>query len=125
MRRHRRTLGLLATATVTATLVAACGSSTKKTANSAASTATTVAAASDFGLKYTGGVAGKADPSKTPITVGYVNEEGAVPAFPEATSGIEAAVKYINTELGGVGGHPIVLEKCLIQDRKSTRLNSS
>src|SRR4051794_6787722 len=102
MRRHRRTLGLLATATVTATVVAACGSSAKK-ANSAASTATTTAAAADdFGLKYTGGVAGKADASKTPITVGYVNEEGAVPAFPEATSGIEAAVKYINTELGGI-----------------------
>src|SRR3954449_2140046 len=114
MRRHRRTLGLLAAATVTATLVAACGSSAKQ-ANSAASTASTAAAADDFGLKYTGGVAGKADTSKTPITVGYVNEEGAVPAFPEATSGIEAAVKYINTELGGIGGHPIVLEKCLVQ----------
>ena len=34
--------------------------------------------------------------------------------FPEATIGIDAAVKYVNAELGGIGGHPVVLTKCKI-----------
>jgi branched-chain amino acid transport system substrate-binding protein len=105
-------------------LLSGCTSSKKTSTsagNSSAAGATpTTAAASgsvsnDYGLKYTGGRAGPADVTKTPITIGYVNEEGGVPGFPEATQGVQAAVDYVNKELGGVQGHKIVLEKCLVQ----------
>ncbi len=66
-----------------------------------------------WALAYTGGTAGKA--SGEPVIIGYINQEGGVPAFPEATVGIEAAVKYVNEELGGVGGRPIQLKKCLVK----------
>ena len=62
-----------------------------------------------WALAYTGGTAGAAH--GTPITIGYANQED---VFPEATIGIEAAVKYANAELGGIGGHPIRLTSCKI-----------
>ena len=68
----------------------------------------------DWALAYTGGTAGKADPSKSPVVIGYVNEQGGVPAFPEATQGLDAAVKYVNGELGGIQGHPIKIESCFV-----------
>lgn len=47
--------------------------------------------------------------------IGYINQEGGVPSFPEATVGIEAAVDYANAELGGADGHPIELATCTVQ----------
>ena len=44
-----------------------------------------------------------------------MNQEGGVPAFPEATAGTDAAVDYVNRELGGIGGHPLQLKTCAIQ----------
>jgi branched-chain amino acid transport system substrate-binding protein len=83
------------------------------------SLATTAAGAgsdgNDFGLSYTGGTAGKADKKLTPITIGYINQEGGVPSFPEATAGINAAVKYVNNELGGAQKHPVAVKKCAVQ----------
>ena len=38
-----------------------------------------------------------------------------MPAFPEATAGTEAAVEYVNRELGGIGGHPLQLKTCAVQ----------
>jgi hypothetical protein len=35
-----------------------------------------------------------------------VNQEGGVPAFPEATAGTDAAVDYVNRELGGMAAIP-------------------
>src|SRR3954464_958338 len=124
MIRNRRVLRATALLATGVTLLAACGSSSKKSNSSApvaGNTATTAAAsataadANAFGLKYTGGTAGKADPTKSKVFIGYVNEEGGVPAFPEATAGIDAAVQYINNELGGVQGHPLEVKKCLVQ----------
>jgi branched-chain amino acid transport system substrate-binding protein len=34
--------------------------------------------------------------------------------LPEDTPGAEAAVAYVNQELGGIKGHPLKLEKCLV-----------
>ncbi len=48
------------------------------------------------------------------MTIGYVNQQGGVPAFPEATQGLDAAVKYVNDELGGIQGHPIKIESCFV-----------
>lgn len=65
-----------------------------------------------FALEYTKGTAGAA--SGDPVVIGYVNQEGGTPAFPEATIGIDAAVWYVNNFLGGVGGRPIELAKCTV-----------
>jgi ABC-type branched-subunit amino acid transport system substrate-binding protein len=65
-------------------------------------------------LDYVGATEAKAA-SGDPITIGYVNQEGGVPAFPEATVGLEAAVDYINSTLGGVQGRPVQIKKCVVQ----------
>jgi branched-chain amino acid transport system substrate-binding protein len=65
-------------------------------------------------LDYTGGEAGAADASATPIGLGWVNTQGGTNEFPEATAGAEAAVRYINAELGGIGGHPLELHTCFV-----------
>ena len=66
-------------------------------------------------LDYVGATEAKAA-SGDPITIGYVNGEG-VPGgdFPEATIGLEAAVDYINSTLGGVQGRPVQIKKCVVQ----------
>ncbi len=62
-----------------------------------------------WALHYTGGTSTSAHGA--PVTIGYANQED---VFPEATIGIDAAVKYANAELGGIGGHPIRLTSCKI-----------
>lgn len=64
-------------------------------------------ALNEWALNYTGGTAGEA--SGDPITLGYVNQDA---LFPEATLGIEAAIEYVNAELGGAAGRPIELVQC-------------
>jgi branched-chain amino acid transport system substrate-binding protein len=67
-------------------------------------------------LSYVGGKAGKADPSLPPVTIGFVNQQGGQQSIgPLATTGAQIAVKYINTELGGIDGHPLVLKTCFIR----------
>ncbi|MFM8947255.1 MAG: hypothetical protein ACKOJC_11215, partial [Actinomycetota bacterium] len=51
----------------------------------------------DTGVAYTGGPGGVA--SGDPILIGYVNQEGGTPAFPEASVGIDSAVWFINNFL--------------------------
>ena len=115
-RRTPRSMALILAAVV---VLAACSSSgsksTSTTAASGGGATTTSAVSNGYGLAYTGGTAGKADSTKAPVVIGYVNEEGGVPAFPEATQGIDAAVSYVNGELGGIQGHPVQLEKCAVQ----------
>lgn len=53
-------------------------------------------------------------PEGAPIRIGYVStDEGSV-GLPSATAGAEAAVAYINEELGGVHGRPLELVKCSV-----------
>ncbi|MDP9071392.1 MAG: ABC transporter substrate-binding protein [Actinomycetota bacterium] len=48
-----------------------------------------------------------------PILLGMINQENApVGSFPEVREGAEAAVRYVNEELGGVGGRPLQLRPC-------------
>src|SRR5262245_9394172 len=63
--------------------------------------------------KYVGGK-GKAKSSLTPVVLGFINGQGGPPNFnfPQATSVIEAGVKMVNAELGGVHGHPVKLNEC-------------
>ena len=44
----------------------------------------------------------------SPVLVGFINPQGDPNgSFPDATAGGEAAVDYINNELGGIGGNPL------------------
>jgi len=73
-------------------------------------TTTTVAPdADDWALDYTGGTAGPA--AGAPIKIGYVNQED---AFPENTVGVDAAVAFVNAELGGAAGRPLEVVPCRI-----------
>jgi len=52
----------------------------------------------------------------TPISIGTINQDtGAAGAFPELTTADRTAIDFINTELGGVDGHPIELVACNTQ----------
>jgi branched-chain amino acid transport system substrate-binding protein len=77
---------------------------------------TTVAAPSgpDYSelVSYVGGQAGKA--TGEPITIGWVNQQGGIPSFGQATNGAKLAVDVINNQLGGIGGRPLALEECFV-----------
>jgi branched-chain amino acid transport system substrate-binding protein len=121
MRHTKRVLVACATLTL---LLGACVDSSIKTGQSGdvtttpntptapqGPTTTTAGSSADtnWALGYTGGKAGQA--SGAPFTIGYANQES---LFPEATIGLDAAVKFANAELGGIDGHPIVVQKCTI-----------
>jgi hypothetical protein len=62
------------------------------------------------------GASGPANSSLSPVTIGWVNEQGGPPSetFPQATLAAQATVKYINSQLGGIHGHPVKLATCFI-----------
>jgi branched-chain amino acid transport system substrate-binding protein len=95
----------------------AASSAPASSAPATASSAPAVAAAGSVTnfAQYAGG-SGKANPSLSPVTIGWVNEQGGPPSstFPEATRAAQAVVKMINAELGGVHGHPVQLATCFI-----------
>ena len=55
-----------------------------------------------------------ADSSLEPIKIGMINQEDTpIGSFPEVRFAAEAAVNWINAELGGVDGHPIEFHWCI------------
>jgi branched-chain amino acid transport system substrate-binding protein len=124
-----KTRRVLAAVAVVASLAGAgCGSSnaTKGAANgsgttssntpSAASSNNLTAAELAYAANFTGLTQGRADPAKNPIVLGWINQEGSVVSFPEATHAADAAVKFLNDNLGGIDGHPVQLSECFVQD---------
>jgi branched-chain amino acid transport system substrate-binding protein len=121
------TTGATATTAATATTVTTAATATTGATATTAATATTgatgttaaggqdEAVVTDY-LSFTGGTAGAADQSMSPIAIGWVNGQGGTAEIPEATAGAQAAVDYVNAELGGIGGHPIELHTCFIAD---------
>lgn len=54
-----------------------------------------------------------ADASQSPVTIGMLNtDDGPIGALPELHQATDAAFAFINAELGGVNGHPLVLDFC-------------
>lgn len=52
--------------------------------------------------------------SGEPIKIGHINQEDVpIGSFPEVRLGAEAAVDFINAELGGVDGRPLELVTCI------------
>jgi branched-chain amino acid transport system substrate-binding protein len=89
---RRSVLGIVG-ACVLATSLAACGDSDEGASPTAAPGAN----------KATG----------TPINIGWDNLEGGSVSFPETTQGFDAALEYVNNELGGVNGHVLTASvKC-------------
>lgn len=63
--------------------------------------------ATDWLLEFTGGTAGTAEGE--PYRIGFAHSND---AFPEGLDAADAAVEFINSELGGVSGRPLELVKC-------------
>jgi branched-chain amino acid transport system substrate-binding protein len=83
-------------------------------ANAAMGSGAALGAATKTYSKFVGGSPGKADSSQTPVTIGFINDEGGIPSFPEGSVAAQAAVKFANAQLGGIGGHPIKLKVCQV-----------
>ena len=63
---------------------------------------------------YVGG-SGPADPNLPPVRIGYFNQQGGAVAVSETNvDGINVAVKYVNEEAGGIGGHPLEVVTCFV-----------
>jgi branched-chain amino acid transport system substrate-binding protein len=99
-----------------AAVLAACSSSSASTTGQNASSASAApsTSANQLALTYTGGKAGAADPGLAPVTVGWFNQQGGPISFTDATQGAQAAVAYVNKELGGIQGHPLQLDTCFV-----------
>jgi len=92
------------------------GGTAATSTNAAKSGDQTVSAGVSDYAKYVGAkTSGPADSSKTPITIGWVNQQGGpTDVGPGSTAGADLAVKYLNEKLGGIDGHPVKLYKCFI-----------
>ena len=67
-------------------------------------------------LQYVHGTRGKANPKKSKVYIGWVNQQGGqVVIGGLATAGAQLAVRYVNDVLGGVGGRPVKLVQCFIK----------
>jgi branched-chain amino acid transport system substrate-binding protein len=108
---------VLAGAALVALALAIAASAT--TAKSDRSTTPTAGAAVTNYLTYVKGTRGKADPKKSKIYIGWVNQQGGqVVIGGLATAGAQLAVKYVNDQLGGIGGHPVALVQCFIKSNE-------
>lgn len=63
---------------------------------------------------------GPANKRLAPVMFGWINDQGGIVQSPESTAALDAAVKIVNTYLGGVGGgHPLVAKKCFVVQAES------
>ena len=68
--------------------------------------------ASAFYSKFTHDKAGTATGS--PVVIGFMNDQGGVPSYPESTAAGQAAADFVNRNIGGIDGHPVQLKTCLV-----------
>jgi branched-chain amino acid transport system substrate-binding protein len=108
---------VLAGAALVALALAIAASAT--TAKSDRSTTPTAGAAVTNYLTYVKGTRGKADPKKSKIYIGWVNQQGGQVVIGSlATAGAQLAVKYVNDQLGGIDGHPVALVQCFVKSNE-------
>ena len=55
---------------------------------------------------------GAADSSLEPVKIGFVNQSEGTPSFAGPLAAAKVAVEYVNSKLGGIGGHPLELVDC-------------
>ena len=73
-----------------------------------------MAQAASYYARYTHGSAGTAASSQPAVSIGYFDDIGGVPSFPDNKVAANAAVQFVNNNLGGVAGHPIKLVDCFV-----------
>ena len=113
MNRFARSAALAGAALAALVLALAASATNAKNDRSAAPSAG--AAVTNY-LTYVKGTRGKADPKKSKVYIGWVNQQGGqVVIGGLATAGAELAVRYVNDVLGGVGGHPVALVECFVK----------
>jgi branched-chain amino acid transport system substrate-binding protein len=128
----RRSMAITAMLIAAAIGVAACstdpaGSSANGSPSSAPSVTTKPPPGgfiTDF-VKYVNGKAGAADPSLPPVKIGWASNDsgGSVVSIgPEATAAAQTTVDWINKYAGGIGGHPLLLEKCIVKNAEEEGL---
>jgi branched-chain amino acid transport system substrate-binding protein len=89
------------------------GSPSANTSTSGGSTSSLIQATKVYSA-FTGGTPGKANPSLSPVVIGFINDQGGALNYPEGGIAAAAAVSFVNNNLGGVGGHPVVLKTCFV-----------
>jgi branched-chain amino acid transport system substrate-binding protein len=113
-------LGLLAVIAGGAVAITGCGSSSSSssasTSSTTAGTSSGISAASvQAALAVTSGKAGAADAAKSPVTVGFITDNGVAGLQGEPfVNAMQAAVGFINGNLGGIDGHPLRVKSCQI-----------
>jgi branched-chain amino acid transport system substrate-binding protein len=116
--RNTRRLGAATVAGLVLALIALGGTSAGGVARSGAGAA--MPSWVPVFANYVGVKIGPANPRLAPITVGWVNAQGGIVQSPESTQAMDAAVKVINTYLGGVAGrHPLKVKKCFVVQQES------
>lgn len=111
--RRSKWLGTVAVVAATGLSAAGCGSSsssetTAASGSSGGATSATSTSASTGSFSF--GTPKKATGS--PYVFGMINDETGSVTFPEARQGAIAAMEYVNNYLGGINGHPIVIDNC-------------
>ena len=121
----RRSASALALMLATALALAACGSSSSSPPAPSQSAATTPASAAGLGsyhpvsdyMAFINGHSGAANSKLSPIDIGVVNQQGgSADIAPEWTNGAQIAADFINSDAGGIDGHPVKLVTCFIPD---------
>lgn len=103
-------------------LLAGCSSASPGATTSSGSSPSTDSSAGAVSLTeagkqlaaYVGGTAGKADPAKPPVYLGFITQQGGIPSFPEAQTAVDAAVRFVNENLGGINGREVKLVPCVV-----------
>ena len=102
------TLGIAAVGVLTAALCTSCSSSSNSSDNSSGSSSSAASGTTSHVASGT-----QADASKSPVLVGLQNlEGGTVFSLPNVREGFEAGIDYVNSELGGINGHPLKAVEC-------------
>jgi branched-chain amino acid transport system substrate-binding protein len=124
-----RAVATLAATAMAAVGVAACGSSSSSSSSASHTTGTLASASSASAavpsyITYTGGKAGAANPSLSPVEIGYVNDQGGstVIAGTDPTTAAQMGVNWINKYAGGIDGHPLKLVTCFVKNAEAEGL---
>ena len=116
MKRSRSLVAVTALG-VTALLAVGCGSSNPKATTASGPSATSAAGSSGSSASSSGSGSFTFPAAKkatgTPYMFGMINDESGAVTFPEARQGAIAAMQYVNDYLGGINGHPIVIDNCI------------
>jgi len=115
---HSRWLGTAAAVAASAVLAAGCGASSSSSSSgssggsgSSGSSTSATSAGTSSASSFSFGTPKKATGS--PYVFGMINDETGAVTFPEARQGAIAAMEYVNNYLGGINGHPIVIDNCV------------